>query len=213
MSGISSVGTPNLTTAQNTSASNTEVANDKTIKAIEENSKTAKMCAAVAIGTSCATLLPLSVLAIKTGKISKAVEGLRNDAKPVIDGVKNITDNVETASGALKETTSNLGNKAKEIIELVKSDDMKNFISQLETKVKELNLTGAGDELRNSIKTISEAAKNKLGDINLEDAANAFIANLGTYVEKMNIPELSQKFKTLIDKFGNIIDAAAGAIK
>lgn len=185
--------------------------NNSIEKAIENNNKTTKLCAYVALGTSCATLLPLSILAIKTGKISKVAENFEKSAKPIMDDLGKASTTIKYAAiGAsedLKAISGLAKNKTSEIFDLLKSDDMKNLLQELQTKVKDVDTKPIVESITNSINELKNTLNGKLNDVNSEKV-NELISSLKCKIDSINVGELSadtkKLFNSLIEKFRNV---------
>lgn len=177
---------------------NNDVSVNEIKEAVDNNSKVAKNCATAALVTSCATLIPLSVLAVKTGKISRVAEKLQQGVQPVLDNAQKITGDIAGATGAIRGTAEGIKGKTEEVLGLIKSDEMKGFIETLKSKVNELDGKGISDELKVSIAKLSDAAKAKVDEVNPE-TVNELIISLRNQVDNLNIPELKAQFGQMME--------------
>lgn len=203
MTGIPPVG---VSTAPVTPSKNNDASVNEIKEAVDNNSKVAKNCAVAALATSCATLIPLSVLAVKTGKISKVAEKMQQGVQPVLDNVQRITSDLSGATGAIKGATESVKLKTEEVLGLIKSEEMKGFIETLKSKVHEIDGKAVGGELKASIAALSDAAKAKVGEVDAE-SINNLLVSLKNQVDNLNIPELKTQFGQMLEnsKLGQIL--------
>lgn len=161
-------------------------------KAVAKNSETAKVCSYAALGASVATLLPLSVLAIKTGKISKAVENIEKGAKPILE-------NLSSATSAVNETATAAKSKVLELLNTVKSDELKDLFTELRTKVKGIETDEIVDEIIDCIGSLKETASGKIGEVDMSKVDDIF-DTLNAKLRELNVPDLSAEAKSIISK-------------
>ena len=83
------------------------------VQIMEENSKTTKLCAGAALAASVATLIPLSILAVRTGKISK-----------IADDVKGITGAARKATEDVSGLVNDAINKGKVVLDGVSKEQL-----------------------------------------------------------------------------------------
>ena len=129
---------------------------DKLSAAIDRNTDTTKICAYTALGVSCASLIPLTVLALKSRKISKVVDSINNEVTPVVKGVHNIVDdgsalmakmNLGATVGlaALRSLPDKIEMKdvkvlAENFLNKIDVESINNLIKNLQSKIGELDL-------------------------------------------------------------------------
>ena len=190
-----------------------EVQNNELVQAVEKNNETAKICAYTALGTSFATLIPLSVLAVKTGKISKVAQNIEAGVKPVLEGAKSITDNLGEASQAPKEIAEAVKAKLNELMGAVNSEKFEGLIGTLQEKVSKSDVEQLVGELKNSIKTITERVANKADEVNLESLNNV-IKKFEEKLNEVNAGEITAEIKNILhsimNKGGEAVEAVEG---
>ncbi|MGN0193322.1 MAG: hypothetical protein ACI4CY_07360 [Candidatus Gastranaerophilaceae bacterium] len=120
--------------------------NDRLAQAIEKNNDTTRILSYVALGTSVATLLPLSVLAITSHQMGKVVNNIGKKAEPLLDNVKGYSD-------AVKSVTDQLKGKAEELLNPANFDELRNFINTVVAKVKNPDLQKVLDQINAFLKT------------------------------------------------------------
>lgn len=174
--------------------------NDQLAKVIENNNSTAKTCSYVALGTSIATLLPLSILAIKTGKISKVAGNLEEGAKGVINNIKEATAIPEDVSKSVRGILDKLGN-------LVNSEEAKGILKKINEKMSEVDskeiFGSISETITSQLSQVGEILSSKAESVDVE-TVNKLLATLDKKLSDINLPEfkasLGEFFSGLISK-------------
>ena len=138
-------------------------------KAIEKNSETAKTCAYVALGTSIATLLPLSVLALKASQMSKAV--------------KNISDAAELVLKHADEAITDMGAAVKE--------GVRDIAGNILYKLDDVEL----QPLANKLEELTDVARSKLDDVEVKP----LVAKVEGLVDKASEKLTNVDFQPIVE--------------
>ncbi len=180
----------------------------KLAKAIEENTAASNTTAKAALITSCATLLPLSVLAYKTHNLGKVAEAFQNDAKPILEkvgkaangvesvanGAKVVVKNLQEASGAAKDIVVEVKNAVGETTAVIKSEELKGLINELTGKIHDVNLA-------QELSKIGDSISGKINEIDPK-VLNDFIAKLSEF----DVKGLSDNALGVLNKLSGKID-------
>lgn len=159
-------------------------------KVVEENNKTAKTCAYAALGTSCATLIPLSVLAFKTGKISKV-------AKDIGEGVKPILDNAQAVSNKAKEE---LIKTIETLSSVLNEKELKRVLDSIKNKVDSTDLNKLVDSFASSTEKLTDKLGEKIDKVNVDEINNV-ITNFAKKLNEIDTSKLSEDTSEAINKF------------
>lgn len=165
---------------------------ERIVEAIEDNSSAAKNCSKVALATSVATLLPLSVLAIKTGKISKVADDLQNGVKPIID-------NVQSATGSIKNVITNFERQADEISKIFKSEEWNKSLSEIRTKISEMDAEKLIQGIEKAIQDLTEVTTKKINEID-PNKVNELIGVIEKQIDSLNIQGLSDDARNILNE-------------
>lgn len=190
---------------------------DKLAEAIENANKTSSTAANAALITSCATLLPLSVLAYRTHNLSKVAEAFQKDAKPALeklqsaagkveglaDSAKPIVEDVHGITSIARKGAENIGNVVEEVTKTIKSEEFKGLLTELKNKVAEVDMKGMNEtmkaEISESIAKLSDAASGKIAEVNPEVIENAIAK-----ISEIDTKGLSDSAIALLERLKNI---------
>lgn len=172
-------------------------------KAVENSNNVAKTCSYVALGTSVATLLPLSILAVKTSKISKAAESLEKGAKPILEnlrgasaGVREVSENIAGVTRSAKEACANIGAN---IGELFKSEELKTVLKELQNKVKDVDIKNLVGELKLAISDFTNSVNKKVGEVDVQNL-NELLKTIKVKISELNVKDLSDSARSILEK-------------
>ena len=208
MTNISSVSTNNVTVPVTTAEANAkkQAADDRTLKVIEKNSNTAKSCATAAVAASVATLIPLSILAHQTGRMSKIAKELADEAKPILrdtkpllEGAKPVVDNLKDITGSAKGIVQHVEKTFKEVAETLKSDEWAAVLTELKRKIKDVDSNAITEQLTKSIDDLTQAATGKINEVNPE-TINELITTVTRQLDDINAKGLSDDASRLINE-------------
>lgn len=186
-------------------------------QAIENNTKTANKAANAALITSCATLLPLSVLAYKTHNLSKVAEAFQKDAKPVMekigsaagkveglaDSAKPIVEDIHGITSGARKSVENISNAVVEATKVIKSEELKGVLNEIQGKIAKIDET----EINNTVKSeIKEAFGILTGTLNgkLNEVDPKVIEGAIAKISELNVKGLSDSAIGFIDKLKNL---------
>lgn len=174
------------------------VKKDNLQKVIEDNNKTTKLCSGVALLTSCATLLPLSILAVKTGKISKVVENFGTSIKPIVKDLSEASHTINNLTTEAGNGMNTIIGKARDVLDLAKTDEVKNLLNELSIKVKETDTKPIVESVSRSIDELSGTLNGKLGEIDTA-RINELVGGLKEKIDLINVDDLSAEARNALN--------------
>ena len=142
------------------------------------------------MGASCATLIPLSILAIKTGKISKI-------ANEIGDGVKPILNNSQEVSNKAKAELISIIEKFAKMFDEKK---LQGFLDSVKNKIDAVDLNKLIDLLTSSTENLAGKLGEKIDKVNM-DEINNIITNFSKKLNEIDTSKLSEDTSVAINKF------------
>lgn len=179
--------------------------------AINDNSKACKAAATASIVTSCATLIPLSILAAKTHKVSKVAEALEQNSRPVLEGARHVVENFGAATESMKKVAANYEKKAGELMDLFNSEEMAKAINELKGKLHEADSQKIVEAIEKSINSFSEAVNNKVGEVKPEAIEN-FLRTIEEKVGAIETGAISDGAKEVLSELKGKIQSVKFSI-
>ena len=182
--------------------------NEQLTKAREHNNSTAKTCAYVALGTSIATLLPLSLLAIKTGKISKAADAVQKGVNGVIsEGITPVLDSVKKMTVDPQKMLDAMTKSLEEFSGFLKTEECKGILAQIKGKIADVDGKAIGEMISEHVQQIGAILKSRAENANLEPV-NELIANISAKLDGVDISGLSKEgaaiFRNMVAKLRGV---------
>lgn len=169
-------------------ATNAEKLDKEVVEALNKNTNTSKVAAYAALGTSVATLIPLSIIALKTGKMGKVVGEVAGNANKVLKNVNDVT----SVAGGLVGTVANSAGEIMEKVDLSKMmTTIQEILASTVDKVGKIDV----EKISSQISGLLESAQGKVGEFDVEQF-NKQVANI----------------QTLFDKIEGILDTTEGAL-
>lgn len=160
-----------------------ETKNDRLAQAIEKNNDTTRILSYVALGTSVATLLPLSVLAVKSHQMGKVVDDLGKKAEPILDNLKGSSDAVKSVADQFK-------GKAEELLNLANFDELRNLINTVVKKVKDADVQTVLNQINKSIESVEKNVNKKIDDNQLLEKTGTILDNIQKSVKDADIKQI-----------------------
>lgn len=171
----------------------TKDSNAALVEALKENNQTTKKIATASVIMSCATLLPLSVLAVKAHGMNNTIKDLKDRANPAIDNVTKILENFMKSSDDLVVCAN--------FIKDTFPTSVQDIFTQVKTKIDALNTAGLSEKAIEFVNFLKE----KISSLEAEkgNIAEGLVELIETAQSKIWEVNKDDLVKVMSDVFNN----------
>lgn len=184
--------------------------NNEMVEVVNNNSKSANTVATAALVTSIATLIPVTLLAIKTHQLNNTAKTFTEKTGPILDNIKPLLEKTNGVASDVKSVTGRVKDAVTGVTDVVTdiSGKVKGFIDDIVNCIK--NMLGKGAKAPEAAGVAEEAGGESAAQGGINDLFNSVMGMFRQAGGKSGEESAQGGINGLLDRIGQMFGGKEG---